>query len=124
MNQEPETNGPGGSAPAEPIQIKVNRRTIFARGTATFDGWPHAKKHSQVLCEMAGAAADTIRVCPECLRAGNIDERLEKTAQIYERWAAKPARKVYRLGASYAQEECERRGFDYSFGHLDRRSKR
>jgi ribosome-binding protein aMBF1 (putative translation factor) len=51
----------------------------------------HTEKDT-VSCEGGG-----ICVCPECLKAGNIDERLEETAKRYEADAAKTSELKGRL---------------------------
>ena len=86
MNTENQTEARDHSDRA--IIIKFERTNIFTRWPCHVCGGYTDK--DAVLCESNGANDDSIRVCPECLRAGNIDERLEQRAQMYERWPLRP----------------------------------
>jgi hypothetical protein len=69
-----------------PIIIKFERTNVLTRWHCHVCGGCTEK--DLILCESNGANDDTVRVCPECLRSGNIDERLEETAQRHENDAA------------------------------------
>lgn len=90
----------------DPIIIKFERTNVFTRWHCHVCGGCTEK--DAVLCEGNGAKEGTIRVCPECLKAGNIDARLEETAQMYERWAAETRSLIGRLVVpTYEQWEEE-----------------
>jgi hypothetical protein len=53
-----------------------------------------------ILCEGVDPTdGGTVRVCPQCLKAGDIDKRLENTAQFYERAAAAARDMIRRVKA-------------------------
>jgi hypothetical protein len=65
-----------------------------------------------------------IRICPECLRAGNIDERLEKTAQVYDRRAAETRALIGQLVVPTYERWCEEvKAADLDYYLLERKTR-
>lgn len=57
------------------IEIKLEKTSVFSGWPCTVCGGWTERDNIQIQCEGGG-----VRVCPECLRAGNIDVRLEAQA--------------------------------------------
>jgi hypothetical protein len=82
-----QNEGPGNG---RAIEMKLTRTSFLTRWPCHICGGETEK--DQVLCEAeicddAELPDGTIRVCAECLAARNIDERLKRTAKMYEDWA-------------------------------------
>jgi hypothetical protein len=88
---------------ADKIEVKLVRTNVFTRWPCTVCGGVTEK--DEVLCESDNMA---VRVCPQCLKRGDIDGHLESTAAAFERDATYLRSLIGKLKVpTYAEWEAE-----------------